>query len=464
MAVPDFLKPQFDALPDAPGVYIYKDDGEHEIYVGKAVSLRKRVRQYFDDKRPLDLKTADLVSRIRHIDFIECQSEVEAFLLENRLIKDLQPQFNMRAKSDVNFPVVEVTDEEFPRIIVTRDRSNKASRYYGPFVSASWLRTALQILQRVFKYRTCNLDIKEDDPKNRFFRPCLEYHIGRCKAPCAGLQTSADYKADLRRLTLFLQGRSSEVERDLEREMKLAAKERRYEEAAGLRDTLKALQSLRARGSLEDEMEPGVLHIDPKEGVSQLNDILKTPTPPRRIEGIDIAHLHGSETVGSLVSFVDGLPSRERYRRFRIKTVAGVDDFASIREIVSRRYGRMLREGSPLPDLILIDGGLGQLHAAQQALRSIQSGGAEAPTNAVAEADVVDATPPAPVPSAPVQMPYLASLAKKEEIIHTLDHPEGIRLPRRSPALRMLQYVRDEAHRFARHYHHILRRKRVLDE
>ena len=434
MPIPDFLKTDFEALPDAPGVYIYKDEQEREIYVGKGISLRKRVRQYFDDKRPFDLKTADLVSRIRSIDFIECQSEVEAFLLENRLIKDLQPQFNMRAKSDVSFPVVEVTDEEYPRISVTRDRSNQTSKYYGPFVSASWLRIALQVMQRVFKYRTCSLDIKENDPKNRYFRPCLEYHIGRCKAPCAGLQSSADYKADVRRLCLFLQGKSGEVEKDIRRDMKLASDGRRYEDAAGLRDTLKALQSLRNRGSLSDEMEPGILHIDPKEGVAQLKEVLKISFSPRRIEGIDIAHLQGDETVGSLVSFVDGLPSREQYRRFRIKTVAGVDDFASIREIVTRRYSRLVNEGLALPDLILIDGGIGQLHAAEEALKALG-----------------------------VSV-FLSSLAKKEEIIYTLQHLEGLRLPRRSPALRMLQYVRDEAHRFARHYHHILRRKRVMDE
>ncbi|HYF48808.1 MAG TPA: excinuclease ABC subunit UvrC [Planctomycetota bacterium] len=459
MAVPDYLKTDFDAIPDAPGVYIYKDETDREIYVGKAVSLRKRVRQYFDDKRPIDMKTADLVARIRHIDFVECQSEVEAFLLENRLIKDLQPQFNIRAKSDINFPVVEVTDEEFPRVIVTRDRTNKHSKYYGPFVSATWLRVALQVLQRVFKYRTCSLDIKENDPKNRFFRPCLEFHIGRCKAPCAGMQTSADYKADMRRLGLFLQGRSIEVEKELERDMKAAAKERRFEEAAAYRDTLKALQSLRNKGSLDDEMEPGVLHIDPKEGVAQLHEILKSATPPRHIEGIDIAHLHGNETVGSLVSFVDGLPSREQYRRFRIKSVAGVDDFASVREVVTRRYSRLLQENLALPDLILIDGGLGQLHAARDALNSVfvnPQPQPEAPRE-------VDGSP-APREFSSPRMPYLASLAKKEEIIFSLEHPEGIRLPRRSPALRMLQYVRDEAHRFARHYHHILRRKRTLDE
>lgn len=479
MPVPENLTSEFNALPDAPGVYIYKDETEREIYVGKALSLRKRVRQYFDENRPVDVKTADLVSRIRHIDFIECQSEVEAFLLENRLIKDLQPPFNMRSKSDVNFPVVEITGEQFPRIIVTRDKSNKSSKYYGPFVSASWLRLALQVLQRVFKYRTCNLDIKEGDPKNNFYRPCLEYHIGRCKAPCANLQSSEDYRADLKRLTLFLQGRSADVEKDLEREMKQAAKEHRFEEAAGLRDTLRALQSLRARGSLSDEMEPGILHIDPKEGVAQLQEILQIEKPPRRIEGIDIAHLHGDETVGSLVSFVDGLPSREQYRRFKIKTVAGVDDFASIREIVSRRYGRLLREGRELPDLILIDGGLGQLHSAQDALRCLQKEMSEecrdanaaaagkialSPEMTPAETEHAAEPPPAASPPSPLTLPYLASLAKKEEIIHTLDHPEGIRLPRRSPALRMLQYVRDEAHRFARHYHHILRRKRVLDE
>jgi excinuclease ABC subunit C len=444
MPIPDFLKTHFDALPDAPGVYIYKDEKGREIYVGKALSLRKRVRQYFDDKRPLDVKTADLVARICGIDFVECNSEVEAYLLENRLIKDLQPPFNMRSKSDVNFPVVEITDEEFPRVIVTRDRSNKRSKYYGPFVSAGWLREALRVLQRVFKYRTCNLDIKENDPKNRFFRPCLEYYIGRCKAPCANLQTSADYKADMRRLALFLQGKSGEVEKEMQREMKLASKDRRYEDAAALRDTLKALQSLRDKGSLTDGLEPGVLHIDPKTGVAQLQEALNLPFLPRHIEGIDIAHLHGDETVGSLVSFLDGLPTREQYRRFRIKTVAGVDDFASIREIVSRRYGRLLRENSKLPDLILIDGGIGQLHAAQTALKELQNAG----------------TPALPTLNAVI----LASLAKKEEIIYTLDHPEGVRLARRSPALRMLQYVRDEAHRFARHYHHILRRKRVMDE
>lgn len=435
MAIPDALKEKYDALPDAPGVYIFKDKSEREIYVGKAKSLRKRVRQYFDPKRA-DLKTADLAARIAAIDFVACESEVEAYLLENRLIKDLQPPFNFHNKSDMNFPVVEITwGEPFPRVLVTRDRSNKASTYYGPFVSTTWLRTALQVLQRVFQYRTCNLDIAEGDPKNRNFRPCLEFYIGRCKAPCADRQNANDYREDLRRLARFLSGQGAEVKKDLEREMKAASAERRYEDAAALRDTLKALDSLKLRGALDDGLEPGVLHIDPKEGVSRLAEVLGIEQAPRHIEGIDIAHLHGGETVGSLVSFVDGLPTREQYRRFRIKSHDGNDDFASIREVVGRRYGRLVREGRALPDLVLIDGGLGQLHAARDALRE-----------------------------ANIQVPFLASLAKKEEILHTLAHPEGVQLPRRSPALRLLQFVRDEAHRFAQHYHHILRRKRVMEE
>jgi excinuclease ABC subunit C len=436
MPVPEALQEQFDALPGAPGVYIYRDAKGRELYVGKAKNLKRRVRQYFDEARPKDTKTADLVARIARIEFVECDSEVEAYLLENRLIKDLQPPFNFHAKSDINFPLVEVTwDEPFPRVLVTRDRSHKGSTYYGPFVSGGWLRTALRVLQRVFKYRTCNLKIVEGDPANRIRRPCLEYYIGRCKAPCANRQMSADYRADLRRLTLFLASKGKEVQGELEREMKRAAKERRFEEAASLRDTLRALQSLSRRGSLEDGLEPGILHIDPKEGVARLQELLGLPAPPQRIEGFDIAHLHGTETVGALVSFFEGLPNKSQYRRFRIKSVSGADDFASIREVIARRYTRLKSEGQPLPDVVLIDGGLGQLHAARDALQ--------------AEG---------------LSVPFLASLAKKEEVLFTLEHPGGLRLPRRSPALRLLQFVRDEAHRFAQHYHHILRRKRVLEE
>jgi len=447
------LAEQRKALPDAPGVYIFKGAQDRELYVGKAKSLRRRVAQYFDEKRPADRKTYDLVARIQSLDFVETASEVEAYLLENRLIKDLQPPFNFFNKSDINFPVVEITwNEDYPRVLVTRDRSHKGSSYYGPFVNVTWLRTALQVLQRVFQFRTCDLDIRAEDPKNSYVRPCLEFHIGRCKAPCAARQSKEEYRQALRRMARFLQGQGAEVKQDLDRDMKRAAKERRFEDAAALRDTLKALESLARRGSLEDGLEPGVLHIDPREGVTQLHEVLKLSVAPRRIEGIDIAHLQGHETVGALVSFVDGLPSREQYRRFRIRGSAAEqrapegehlthaqlrqnNDYASIAEVVTRRYTRLKEEQHEPPDLVLIDGGMGQLNAAHAALEL-----------------------------AGLHVPFLASLSKQDEILHTLEQPTGLRLPRRSPALRLLQFVRDEAHRFAQHYHHILRRTRVTGE
>lgn len=436
MPVPQELQRDFDALPGAPGIYIYRDKKGRELYVGKAKNLRKRVRQYFDNARDHDLKTRDLVARITKIEFVECGSEVEAFMLENRLIKDLQPPFNFYAKSDINFPLVEITwDEPFPRVRVTRDRSRAGSRFYGPFVSGGWLRTALRILQRVFRHRTCALTIIENDAKNIHVRPCLEYYIGRCKAPCNNRVTAVEYREDLRRMTLFLSGRGKDVQEELERDMKAASRERRFEEAAALRDTLLALRSLSRKGSLEDGLEPGVLHIDPQEGLQSLQTHLHLTQPPRRIEGYDIAHLQGSETVGALVSFFDGLPDKGHYRRFRIKSVEGADDFASLSEVLTRRFTRLIEEQQPLPDLVLIDGGIGQLNAAAQALGALK-----------------------------VTVPCLASLAKKEEIVFTLLQPDGLRLPRRTPGLRLLQYVRDEAHRFAQHYHHILRRKRVLEE
>ena len=436
MAVPQELHADYKALPDAPGVYLYRDKEGRELYVGKAKNIRKRVRQYFDEGRDQDVKTRDLVARIAKIEYVECASEVEAFMLENRLIKDFQPPFNFYATSDINFPLVEITwGEPYPRVRVTRDRSRPGSKFYGPFVSAGWLRTALRILQRVFKYRTCNLKIVENDPKNRHVRPCLEFYIGRCKAPCNNLQPVESYRADLRRMALFLGGKGKDVQADLERDMRAASKDRRYEEAAALRDTLLALRSLSRKGSLEDGLEPGVLHIDPREGLQSLQTHLKLDQPPRRIEGYDIAHLQGTEAVGSLVSFFDGMPDKGHYRRYRIKTVEGGDDFASLHEVLTRRFKRLLEENRPFPDLVLIDGGIGQLNAAAKALKALD-----------------------------VSLPCLASLAKKEEVVFTLEHSDGLRLGRRTTGLRLLQYVRDEAHRFAQHYHHILRRKRVLGE
>lgn len=564
-------------FPLTPGVYLMLDAADREIYVGKAKSLRKRVRQYFDAGRPHDAKTAEMLQQIATVKYIETDSEVEAFLLENRLIKDLQPKFNVLLKSNMQYPYVEVTwGEEFPRVLVTRDRSNPQSTYYGPYIAATWLRSALQILQRVFQYRTCALDIHSADPKWRRYRPCLEYYIGRCKAPCNLRQTAAEYRAGIRQLVRALTGQFKEVRDDLQSQMQAAAADRRYEDAAKLRDMIRALDSLRQRGTLRSTIDPAALHIDPLDGLRQLGHAFDLPAAPRHIEGIDIAHLQGEGMVGSLVSFIDGLPERNGYRRFKIKSHDEVNDFASIHEVVLRRYGRLLEEQQPLPDIILIDGGLGQLHAAYEALRELglpgfqapfapptpaELGAAQAPaaaapgpgpgpanirelpladeaglaagrndrqaddlladpddaplfdaageaaladpteeeatalpdtTAANAEVDAVaevaaaaaggyrfeeldpgllQAAEAAPVygarPAAHLAAgagPFLCSLAKKEELLYTVAHRAGLRLSRRNPGLRLLQHLRDEAHRFARHYHHILRKKLVLGE
>ncbi|MCX7805754.1 MAG: GIY-YIG nuclease family protein [Planctomycetota bacterium] len=495
---PGDLAKKIGAMPDAPGVYIFRDASGAEIYVGKAKSLRRRARQYLDPGRRPDPKTAALLAAAADVEYIECRSEVEAFLLENRLIKDLQPRFNVRLKSSATYPWVEVTwDEPFPRVLVTRDRSREGSRFYGPFVSASGLRAALRMAQRIFGFRTCSLDLREEDPRAQRRRPCLEYHVGRCPAPCAGLIKSGDYREGVRRLIMFLAGGHGDMREELEKAMKAAAAELRFEEAARMRDAIRALDSIRRRGKTSGPIEPDALRLDPAEGLKKLGRLFGLPGPPRIVEGIDIAHLHGGEAVGSLVQFIDGLPSKEGYRRYRIKTAPGADDFAAIREVVSRRYSRLLREGKPLPDIVLIDGGAGQLSAAREAMEAVGIGaggtaGAAAARDAPGPAAGPggagpDSTGPRPGKSgggaraegagsgktapdpgtggrAGNRAVTLASLSKKEETIHTPDRPEGIRLSRSDAGLRLLQHIRDEAHRFAGHYHHILRRKRVMGE
>ncbi len=495
--VSERIAEKLETLPDAPGVYIFKDRSGAEVYVGKAKSLRRRVRQYFDPSRSPDPKTAAMLEAATDVEYVECRSEIEAFLLENRLIKDLQPKFNVRLKSSATYPWVEVTwDELYPRVMVTRDRSREGSRFYGPFVSASGLRAALRMAQRIFGFRTCSLKLEgagRDAPRRR---PCVEHHVGRCPAPCAGMIKPGDYREGIRRLIMFLTGAHGDMRKNLEEEMKTAAAELRFEDAARLRDAIRALDTLRRRGKTAGPIEPDVPHMNPTTGLERLGRLFGMPKPPRIIEGIDIAHLRGGEAVGSLVQFIDGLPSKEGYRRYRIKTAPGADDFAAIREVVSRRYSRLLREGKPPPDIVLVDGGQGQLSAAGNALEAIgiavlraaagSAGGAQVmpagpieagkdATGSIAEkskavasagkTDLGDTDPKHGIgASAGSNAVMLASLSKKEETIHTLDRPGGIRLSRVNPALRLLQYVRDEAHRFAGHYHHILRRKRVMGE
>ena len=424
-------------FPHTPGVYLMKDAAGRVIYVGKAKNLRSRAGSYFLKAAAEDSRTARLVPEIRDIDYIEAESEIDALLVEARLIKDIQPKFNRDLKDDKTFPYLEIhVDEDFPRVECTRQPQSRGTKLYGPFANASGLRGAIQVLQKIFKFRTCSLDIEEGDRRWEWFRPCLLASIQQCTAPCALRISKEDYRKDIRRLMRFLDGHKRELLEDMRREMADASAHLRFEEAARLRDEIHLLETLDQRGELDTHVQPEVFPIDPKKGLAGLQKVLHLESPLRTIEGVDIAHLGGTETVASVVQFLDGLPFKPGYKRMKIRSVQGVDDFASIHEVITRRFRP--REDSDedlLPDLLLIDGGKGQLNAAMAAFQ------------------VIGRHPPAVV-----------SLAKREELIHVPGVDEPLHLSRHSFALRLLQYVRDEAHRFAQHYHHMLRRRSTLGD
>ena len=424
------------SFPHSPGVYLMKDGVGRVIYVGKAKDLRNRAGSYFLKAAAEDQRTAKLVKEIRDIDFLPADSEVDALLVEARLIKDIQPKFNQDLKDGKSFPYLEIhTREEFPRIEVTRTPKSKGTKLYGPFAAAAGLRGALQVLQKVFKFRTCSLEIHEDDQHWKWFRPCLLASIDQCTAPCNRRISKDEYRKDVRRLQKFLEGKKNSLLKEMHREMSEAAAELRYEEAARLRDEIRLLETLDQRGELDTHFQPEVFYIEPKKGLAGLQKVLRLSGRPRTIEGIDIAHLAGTETVASLVQFIDGLPFKPGYRRFRIRDVEGVDDVASIHETVARRFRRLSDQDKVFPDLLLIDGGRGQLNAALSAFSAME-----------------------------IDPPTVISLAKREEELFVMNLDEPLRLSRHSYALRLLQYVRDEAHRFAQHYHHILRRRSTLGD
>jgi excinuclease ABC subunit C len=424
------------AFPTTPGVYLMKDDAGRVIYVGKAKNLRARASSYFLKAAAEEKRTARLVREIYDIDFLPAESEVDALLAESRLIKDVQPKFNQERKDDKTFPYLQITThEDFPRIEVTRQPRTSGVKLFGPFASAGSLRGAVQVLQRIFKFRTCSLDIDASDERWQWFRPCLLASIEQCTAPCNLQISKEDYRRDIRRLRMFLDGKRDSLLKDMRREMAAAATERRFEEAAKLRDEMHMLETLNERGELDTHAQPEVFYTDPKKGVAGLQRILKLDAPPRTVEGVDIAHLGGGETVASLVQFIDGMPFKPGYRRFRIRGVEGIDDYASIHEVVARRFAKLDRDGDVFPDVLLIDGGRGQLNAGLAAFAQLD-----------------------------IRPPLVLALAKREEEIFVAGADEPLRISRHAFALRLLQYVRDEAHRFAQHYHHILRSKSQLGQ
>jgi excinuclease ABC subunit C len=420
-------------FPTTPGVYLMKDVQGVVIYVGKAKNLRNRAGSYFTTIAANELRTAELIKHIRDIDFLNADSEVDALLMEARLIKDIQPRFNTDLRDDKTFPYLQIrVREEFPRVEFTRKPRRRGVKLYGPFTSARGLRMAIQVLQRIFQFRTCGLDIRSDEERWRWFRPCILHNIRQCTAPCNFRVTRQEYRRQIRRLCMVLEGKKDKLIAHMERQMNEAAEKMLFEKAARLRDEIAALKDLALRGDADKDLQPELFHINPKKGLAGLKKVLGLPKIPRVIEGVDIAHLGGEDTVASLVSFIDGTPFKPGYRRFKIKSVAGIDDFASMREVVTRRFRRLRDDEEIFPDILLIDGGKGQLNAALEAFRLLG-----------------------------IEPPCLISLAKQEEEIYRPGEAEPVVLKRTHAALRLLQSVRDEAHRFAQHYHHLLRKKRM---
>lgn len=442
------LRGRIATFPKRPGVYLMKDAEGRVLYVGKAKDLRARVSSYFQPGADLlNTRGPDIcrmVELVAEIDVLECDTEVDALLKEARLIKDIQPPHNAMLKDDKTFPYIEITTrDDFPAVYVTRTPRLKGSKLYGPFPSAAALRDAINALQRVFKFRTCELDIRDGDDARRHFRPCLLHAIHQCTAPCAALISREEYAADIARLKKFMASKRSVVMRQMTRDMEAASAALNFEEAAKLRDRIKAIGALALSGDVREDVQPEVFYVDPRKGLERLGELLALDNPPRCMECIDIAHLQGAEMVGSLVCFIDGRPFKAGYRRFRIKTVEGIDDYAAIREVIVRRYRHAAIGEELYPDVILIDGGLGQLHAGLEAFTEMDGGDPEVLV---------------------VRPPMVISLAKREEELYIQARSAPIRLPRNHEALRLLQQMRDEAHRFAQHYHHTLRRKRTLEE
>jgi excinuclease ABC subunit C len=419
-------------FPTTPGVYLMKDAQGVVLYVGKAKNLRNRASHYFNKAALEDIRTRDLVRLIADIDFVPAESEVDALLLEARLVKDVRPRFNVELKDDKTFPYLQIrVREDFPRVEFTRKPRRRGVKLYGPFTSAKSLRNAIKVMQRIFQFRTCGLDIDADDSRWRWFRPCLLHSIRQCTAPCNFRVTKEEYRKQIRSLRLVLEGKKDRLLAEMERDMQEASAAMQFEKAARLRDDVNALRALGQRGDVQRDVQPEVFPIDPKRGLAGLRKVLALEKTPRTIEGVDIAHLGGEDTVASLVHFIDGLPFKPGYRRYRIRSVRGVDDFASMREVVTRRFRRLAEQEEVFPDILLIDGGKGQLNAALESFRMLG-----------------------------IEPPCLLSLAKREEEIYRPGDAEPLRLSRHAAALRLLQYVRDEAHRFAQHYHHLLRRRK----
>lgn len=408
------LQDKVKNLPNTPGVYIFKDKQARIIYIGKAKALKKRVASYFS--RPQNEKNQALVARIADVEYLLSPSESQAQILEANLIKEKQPQYNIDLKDDKSFPLLKISSEGFPVVSIARRRKIDAgdpALYFGPYTNTQALRQAHKLMRRIFGFRSC---------KNMPKSACLYYRLKLCPAPCINKISKEDYAKIIRSIILFLDSRYEELIEELSRRMKSAAARKRFEEATRIRDQINALSSIRQSRSYAagfDQLE-------------DLKNLLKLGNLPNRIEAFDISNISGKLATGSMVSFYQGEPDKNNYRRFRIKTVEGVDDYKMMAEIVRRRYARLQRENLALPDLILIDGGRAHLLTAQDEIKRL---GMKIP---------------------------IASIAKDKENIYLADCGLPIRLKSDTPALNLIRRIRDEAHRFAITYHRLLRKKTAM--
>ncbi len=430
---------QVKNLPEQSGVYIFKDSCGEIIYIGKANSLRQRVSSYFQRGKAHSLKVQQMVERIAQIEYIVTTSEMEALLLESRLVKKNRPYFNIQLKDDKSYPFIQITrSDPFPAIHLIRKTSKEAERkalYYGPFIDVDTTRKALHKLRNIFKIRNCS------QQKFNLGKPCLDYQIGLCSAPCANKIDQEEYRKKVRDCTLLLAGRHKALLTKLKQEMKIAAQLMLFERAAKIRDTIKMIEKVITQekiGRYYRRRLPLYLKESPhKESLlnvlKDLQEYLKLPVLPLSIEAYDISNIQGKIAVGSLVSFQSGVPNKKKYRHFKIKYQEGINDYAMMKEVLERRFTTNQLSKESWPDLILVDGGKGQLNIIDQALRELG-----------------------------LSLPLVA-LAKREEQLFQPNKKEPILLPRNSETFFLIQRIRDEAHRFALSYHKKLRSRLIRD-
>ena len=442
MPVTEHIRSKLSQLPHKPGVYLMKDRFGTVIYVGKARDLRKRVSQYFHPSRRMgwDLKFNALVEAIHDFDVHAVKSEPEAVLLEGKLIKEFHPRYNVSFRDDKRFLLLKVNlNDLIPRFTLTRLKTDDGARYFGPFASSGALRRTLNLVRNKFNLRGC----RPLTPTENDYKHCLYAHLKVCTAPCIGNVTREQYLMQVLPACDFLDGQSKEMKEQLEAEMKKAAGAQDFEKAAQLRDMLSDLRRTTQKTEKFERLPYKLpVAIDPDRDLAELAKVLSLPSPPQRIEGFDISNISDTFAVASMVSFRNGRPDRANYRRFKMKTVVGQDDFACMAETTRRRYTRLKSETasgrsgkwSNVPDLILIDGGKGQLSAACAELEKLG-----------------------------LRHIRILGLAKEFEEIYRPGESEPLRLRHDSGALKLLQRVRDESHRFANTYNAQLRLKKISE-